>query len=94
MATSERYAAWKAGMEGAHYRGKIKTPLLLVSALDDPLHHPDCIGLQEGPSSPNVALLLTETGGHVAWPGKGGRFDFIPTVVHDFCNHAAQHAAR
>ena len=61
----------------------MKTPLLVVSALDDPLHHPDHIGMplfQEA-QNPHIAMWFTGTGGHVAWPEAGqAPFSFMNRV--------------
>ena len=49
-------------------RHLIDRPLLILAALDDPLHNPDLIGLEDMPSNPNVVHWLTGSGGHVGWP--------------------------
>jgi len=63
---------------------RIETPLLVVSSLDDPLHHPEHIGMDlfEAAQASNVAVWLTGTGGHVAWPeAQGpGPFSFMSRV--------------
>ena len=38
------FEAWKASMEGAHVVSGVDRPLLVLSAADDPLHHPGLIG--------------------------------------------------
>ena len=62
------FKAWKASMEGGSMRHLIDRPLLILAALDDPLHNPDLIGLEDMPSNPNVVHWLTGSGGHVGWP--------------------------
>jgi predicted alpha/beta-fold hydrolase len=73
------FAAWKSAQEGERYRQHIMVPLLLVSAADDPLHPPGSIGAPRGGAaldSELVAYLITERGGHVAWPESLSSPDF------------------
>ena len=54
----------------------VRRPLVLVTALDDPLHHVEHIGLrppaapmEEAKAHPSpVVVCVTDAGGHVAWP--------------------------
>jgi predicted alpha/beta-fold hydrolase len=76
---SGSFAAWKSAQEGERYRQHIMVPLLLLSAADDPLHPPDSIGAPRGGAaldSELVAYLITERGGHVAWPESLSSPDF------------------
>lgn len=45
-------------------------PLLVLSALDDPLHNPNNLGLEklEHTENENVGFVMTRSGGHVGWP--------------------------
>lgn len=62
------YAEWQALQEPLRHRHNIKTPLLLFTAQDDPLHHVGMIAVETAPTNPNIAYYVTKTGGHVAWP--------------------------
>lgn len=46
---------------------KIKTPLLLLQARDDPISHKDCIPFDICKNNENLFLLLTDRGGHIGW---------------------------
>jgi hypothetical protein len=86
-ASHESFDKWKLCQEGWTRRQAVSTPLLLISALDDPFHHPDLIGLDPEPSNPNIVYLLTENGGHVGWPvGLLEQQAFIPAAIGDFCS--------
>ena len=71
---------------------RVRVPTLVVSALDDPLHHADMLGLEQAEAalgvSGHVAVWVTETGGHIGWPedlrAGGGDFAFIRRVAQQF----------
>ena len=50
----------------------LKVPLLLLSAIDDPITHVDCSPSFElhdpSPLSEHLFALITDKGGHVGWP--------------------------
>lgn len=54
-------------------------PLLIISALDDPLHNPNDLGLEKMThiENENIAFLMTHSGGHVAWPEGWFPRDFL-----------------
>ncbi|KAH9250063.1 hypothetical protein BASA81_012109 [Batrachochytrium salamandrivorans] len=72
-------------------------PLLLLTDLADPLHHCEHLGInhvwEEGSASlPNLAVVVTNGGGHVAWPQHNFTQDgyaYIRKVVLAFCQGVA-----
>jgi len=71
----------------------IARPLLVVTALDDPLHHAGMIGIQldeaaqrlEPSASEQLVLGVTANGGHVAWPTAGeAKYEFMFQVAEEF----------
>eukprot|EP01114_Cavostelium_apophysatum_P003354 TRINITY_DN13189_c0_g1_i1.p1 TRINITY_DN13189_c0_g1~~TRINITY_DN13189_c0_g1_i1.p1 ORF type:complete len:104 (-),score=5.97 TRINITY_DN13189_c0_g1_i1:50-361(-) len=60
----------------------VKTPLLLLSALDDPLVSPDCVPYKEIVGNPNLILATTKIGGHVAWHTGWNLFQVIRCLYH------------
>lgn len=97
--TEGGFQGWKASQEGFAFRRNVQVPLLFVSALDDPLHHPSLIGVETDEAlfdSPNVAYLLTQEGGHVGWPERAwpSDFGFMNNLINTFadaCAHEHEH---
>ena len=60
---------WVRDTESADDLWRVTVLLLIVTAVDDPLHDPDECGLQELQDSlgENVGLLVTQGGGHLGW---------------------------
>jgi predicted alpha/beta-fold hydrolase len=61
-------------------------PLLLLAALDDPLHHAARLGVEYGGPGrvlhENLVLAITQAGGHVAWPVAGQQgYKFVGDVA-------------
>jgi len=50
----------------------ISVPLLCLNAADDPLVPPSSIPFEKLRSNPNIILLITPRGGHLAWLDKNG----------------------
>jgi predicted alpha/beta-fold hydrolase len=46
---------------------KVTTPTLLLSALNDPIVHQEAIPYADIKINPNLLLLTTRCGGHIAW---------------------------
>lgn len=80
------FDSWKASLEGDERRLNIKVPLLLLTALDDPFHEVDQVGVEVSPANPLLAYLVTESGGHVAWPRGLKDFSFAQSVATSFCD--------
>jgi hypothetical protein len=88
------WSGWVASTESLPNLGRVTTPTLLVSAIDDPLHSADLVGLcgidrllEKTDAGINVAVLMTKAGGHVAWPesgNEGGRFSFMRRVATQY----------
>jgi uncharacterized protein len=57
---------WSRASCGAHL-GAIRTPTLIISALDDPLIPPAAVPRDCAAGNPAITLLLTERGGHVGF---------------------------
>lgn len=66
----EKYKKFqKSGESSAEDRAQIDRPTLLLTALDDPFHHPELCGFATNTvESPNLVYMITEEGGHVSWP--------------------------
>ncbi|KAI3629886.1 hypothetical protein MIR68_011321 [Amoeboaphelidium protococcarum] len=52
---------------GVNFMSSIKVPFLTVQALDDPIIPADAIPYQMFRKNPNLALVTTKVGGHIAW---------------------------
>lgn len=66
---------------------RISRPTLLLTALDDPLHAPDKIGIDTSKvPSPYLIYMVTEEGGHVSWPDveSGLRSQFMCDTLTSF----------
>lgn len=50
------------------YLDAVCRPLLMLSARDDPIVHPEAIPTEKAKSHDYLILAITETGGHVAFP--------------------------
>jgi predicted alpha/beta-fold hydrolase len=85
---------WVASTESLANLGRVRTPTLLMSAIDDPFHSADLIGvcgierlLEQTDAGANVAVLMTPAGGHVAWPESGnesGGYSFMRRVATQY----------
>ena len=64
------FEAWLEKAQAVEHVQNIARPCLVLTAKDDPLHGVDKIGIAAGMAkgSPNLAVLVTECGGHVSWP--------------------------
>ncbi|CEM20095.1 unnamed protein product [Vitrella brassicaformis CCMP3155] len=51
----------------ARYVESIKTPLLAINALDDPVVHPSSLPRAQILANPNIILITTDRGGHIGW---------------------------
>ena len=92
------YDKWREKLEACASR--VHRPLMLLTALDDPLHHPEHLGLNglwdpalEGERDPrpsdNLLVVVTDSGGHVAWPETGFTakgYDYLQRVVSEYCH--------
>lgn len=64
---------------------EIRTPTLIVNALDDPIVHKDCIPYTEAYLNPYVVLSTTSLGGHLGWfTPKGNRHRWFPEMIASF----------
>lgn len=61
----------------------IKTPTLIINALDDPIVHKDCIPYIESKKNPYTVLATTSLGGHLGWFQPGGKL-WYPSVISNF----------
>jgi len=87
----KEFKPWLESTESADFLSNVAIPMLVLTALDDPLHHPDMIGTEYiVPSgNGNVAVWLTSQGGHVGWPeakaeSKGKKYAFILKVAEAY----------
>ncbi|KAA8904452.1 hypothetical protein TRICI_005502 [Trichomonascus ciferrii] len=66
-----------------HRLTKIRTPTLILNALDDPIVDYRCVPYPEVRANPYTFLATTDLGGHLGWfnPGSGRWF---PQVIADF----------
>lgn len=65
------------------YLPAIKTPTLMVNALDDPFLSPSCYPRAEADANPDLTLLAPRWGGHVGFAEAYGHF-WSERVVVDF----------
>lgn len=64
---------------------KIQVPALVLNAKNDPFLSESCFPVKEAEESPNLFLLLPETGGHVGFPTKWGKtIGWLEETVADF----------
>uniref|UniRef100_A0A7S2RAU4 AB hydrolase-1 domain-containing protein n=1 Tax=Mucochytrium quahogii TaxID=96639 RepID=A0A7S2RAU4_9STRA len=91
------FAQWKRAQEGFDYRQDIKVPLLFFASCDDPLHHPDLMGVHSetqgnGVDNPNIIYLLTEEGGHIGWPAGPWPSDFsnVSGIISLFLSNCSE----
>jgi predicted alpha/beta-fold hydrolase/protein-tyrosine phosphatase len=91
---------WKTQLESS--AGTVHRPLLLLTALDDPLHHPEYLGInrlwddndQTDPAiHENLLVVVTDGGGHVSWPESGFTtkgYEYLQRIVSEFCHAIVQ----
>lgn len=62
----------------------VRTPLLILNALDDPIADSTSLPYAEVKANPYTYMAATDLGGHLGWfkPGKGGRW--FPPVIAKF----------
>ena len=98
-----KFAARLDGFTNIHefYKGgsckedliRVKVPLLMLSALDDPICFKECIPYVECLQNPNVILATTEFGGHLGW--YEGWFplqkSFAYSVTTEWCQSLSDH---
>ena len=60
--------------------GQIKSPLLILNSRDDPLAPARGLPLSEAKANENVALALSDYGGHIGWYCPGGRRWFAEVI--------------
>ena len=80
------YPSVRAYYEDASCNQRLKDvciPLMLVSALDDPICPSSCIPYNEVLKNENLILVTTRHGGHIGWceQGEGLRSSWIERVV-------------
>lgn len=66
-----------------HRLMNIRTPTVIINALDDPIVHEDCIPYLEAMKNPYVILSTTSLGGHIGWFQPGGK-RWFPPVISEF----------
>jgi uncharacterized protein YhfF len=92
------YAAFQqTGASLLQERSSIARPTLLLTALDDPMHSPELLGIKTSheqgysTSNPNLVYMVTEEGGHVGWPtSMRGDSHFLRSTVADFVSSVMQ----
>lgn len=62
----------------------IKTPTLIINALDDPIVHKDCIPYIESRKNPYTILSTTSLGGHLGWFQRGNSCWLPPVLTKYF----------
>lgn len=62
----------------------IKTPTLVINALDDPIVHKDCIPYIEAEKNPYIVLSTTSLGGHLGWFKANGDVWYPPAITGFF----------
>ena len=73
--------------------GHVRTPTLLVQALDDPFLSPACYPYEAAARNPALTLLTPAWGGHVGFVERGGEF-WSETVTARFLDAALHSAPR
>lgn len=63
---------------------KIKTPILVINALDDPFLGENCYPRELAQKHPYLYLELTENGGHCAFPMKNSPFSYSEIRSFEF----------
>ena len=68
----------------------IKTPTLIINALNDSFLSPECFPVKEAKENPNLYLEMPNYGGHVGFVQKGGAYyneiralEFIKTMLKE-----------
>lgn len=67
-----------------HRLMNIRTPTLLLNALDDPVVHKDCIPYKEAYKNPYIILTTTTLGGHLGWTQPGQNNFWAPKAISKF----------
>ncbi|KAJ2722892.1 hypothetical protein GGI07_003019 [Coemansia sp. Benny D115] len=67
-----------------HYLKNIKTPMLFINALDDPMCYRHTIPFKEIESNPNLVLACTKYGGHLAYFEGTGVTPWLPKQLSMF----------
>ncbi|OBT96265.1 hypothetical protein VE01_05859 [Pseudogymnoascus verrucosus] len=86
---------------GAYYRDgsccdallAVKTPLLALNALDDPIVPPECIPFDAFEVNPFAVLCTTTMGGHIGWHETSGT-QWVTKQMSAFLNAMADNANR
>ncbi|KAJ2375566.1 medium-chain fatty acid ethyl ester synthase/esterase 2 [Coemansia sp. RSA 2607] len=91
---NEAYTARVFGYESAeqlnisgssvHYLKHIRTPMLFINALDDPMCYRHTIPFDEIESNPYLVLACTRYGGHLAYYEGPGLTPWLPTQLAQF----------
>lgn len=82
----------KSGASTVEQRAQIAKPTLLLTALDDPFHHPELCGFKtDTVESPNLIYMITEEGGHVSWANTSGKSPFMRKTIFDFTKACIKH---
>ena len=69
----------------AAQKERVSKPLLLVSALDDPMHNPNMVGFDVEHEQENIIYAFTSQGGHVSWAtDHTGSFGWMRNVASSF----------
>lgn len=90
------FAQWKRKLGSSP--ANLVRPLLLLTDLADPLHHCEHLGIshvwdEASAPLPNLAVVVTNGGGHVAWPQHNYTQDgytYLCNVVLAFCQGAVR----
>ncbi len=70
--------------------GKIKTPILILNALNDPLLKGECYPYQLAETSPYVFLETPKRGGHVGFVESGSEFTYAEKRALEFLTRIMQ----
>jgi len=62
----------------------IKTPVLIIQALNDPFMSAACFDIKGAENNKNLQLLLPKNGGHVGFMVKGKKHSLIEDLAWDF----------
>ncbi len=66
---------------------KIKVPVLIMQAKNDPFLTPECLELGDAQNNKNLKLLLTSKGGHVGFQQANSLETFFEKMAFDFCKN-------
>ncbi len=66
---------------------KIKVPVLIMQAKNDPFLTPECLELGDAQNNKNINLLLTSKGGHVGFQQANSLETFFEKMAFDFCKN-------